>query len=138
MRTVGLGRLQPAAENGRGLPDEEYDAIFTRDKPIVFAFHGYASLSYSLTYRRNNRNLHVRGFMEEGDVTSPFDMRVKNEIDRFHLADMALRLAAGGRNIGTDARQDIQHKLIAHRKHVSAAGDDLPEIRDWKWPECGD
>jgi xylulose-5-phosphate/fructose-6-phosphate phosphoketolase len=127
-------RLQPADENPRGLSDDQCGAIFGRDKPIVFAFHGYASFIHGVVYRRSNHEcFHVCGFMEEGDVTSPFDMRVKNEIDRFHLADTAVTLAAGTRNIGAEIRQDIQRRLIAHRNHVSEVGEDLPEILNWKW-----
>ena len=131
---LDLMRLQPADENPRGLSDDQYGAIFGRDKPIVFAFHGYASFIHGVVYRRSNHEcFHVCGFMEEGDVTSPFDMRVKNEIDRFHLADTAVTLAAGTRNIGAEIRQDIQRRLIAHRNHVSEVGEDLPEILNWKW-----
>lgn len=116
---IDLTTLQPPTENPHGLSDEEYDAIFTRNKPVVFAFHGSASLIYGLTYRRTNHaNLYVRGFIEEGDVTSPFDMRVKNEIDRFHLAELALTRLTSAIKIGAEIKQDIQRKLIANRQCV--------------------
>jgi xylulose-5-phosphate/fructose-6-phosphate phosphoketolase len=133
VNVLELARLQPLTDNPRGLSDEDYDAIFTCDRPIAFIFHGYASLIHSLTYKRTNRRLSVRGFMEEGDVTTPFDMTVKNHIDRFHVAEMALALAAGAKNIGAEIRQDLRARLLEHRRYVTSAGEDLPEVRDWKW-----
>jgi xylulose-5-phosphate/fructose-6-phosphate phosphoketolase len=129
--------LQPASEHPHGLPDEEFDALFTRDRPVVFAFHGYPSLIHRLAYRRaNHRNLHVRGFKEEGTTTTPFDMVVLNDVDRFHLAlDVLARVPRLRGDAAADAAAAFCHeRLDAHRRHVVLRGDDLPEVRDWRWP----
>jgi len=134
VNVVDLMRLQPPSEHPHGLGDADFDAIFTKDKPIVFAYHGYPTLIHRLTYRRtNHRNLHVRGFKEEGTTTTPFDMTVRNDIDRFHLAvDTVDRLP---QTVGTGAhlKQQLQEKLIEHKRYIGEHGQDLPEIRDWKW-----
>jgi xylulose-5-phosphate/fructose-6-phosphate phosphoketolase len=126
--------LQPSTEHPHGLPDKTYDALFTRDKPIIFNYHGYPWLIHRLTYRRANQRLHVRGFKEEGTTTTPFDMCVLNEIDRFHLAidviDRVEKLAGTGAHL----RQELQQKLIDHTRYVRAHGEDMPEVRDWSWP----
>ncbi len=135
VNVVDLMVLQPESEHPHGLPDRDFDAIFTKDRPIIFAYHGYPWLVHRLTYRRtNHKNLHVRGYKEEGTTTTPFDMVVMNDMDRFHLvADVIDRVP----RIGTDAayvKQEIRDRLIDHKNHVRRWGNDLPEIRDWVWP----
>jgi len=132
---VNLMKLQPASEHPHGLSDHDFDAIFTKDKPIIFAFHGYPWLIHRLTYRRaNHGNLHVRGYKEEGTTTTPFDMVVRNDLDRFHLAeDVIDRLPDIGHNVAY-IKQDLREKLIEHKMHVTTYGDDLPEIKEWRWP----
>jgi xylulose-5-phosphate/fructose-6-phosphate phosphoketolase len=134
VNVVDLMRLLPADEHPHGLPDREFDTLFTRDRPIIFAFHGYPWLIHRLTYRRtNHQNLHVRGYKEEGTITTPFDMAVLNELDRFHLVsdviDRVPRLSVSA----AYAKQAIRDKLIDHRRYINSHGDDMPEIRDWKW-----
>jgi xylulose-5-phosphate/fructose-6-phosphate phosphoketolase len=135
INVVDLMTLQPASEHPHGLSDRNFDLLFTTDKPIVFAFHGYPWLIHRLTYRRKNHvNLHVRGYKEEGTTTTAFDMTVMNEIDRYHLAmdvyDRVPRLC----NMAALAKQRLQAKLIEHKEYIERVGDDMPEIRDWKWP----
>jgi len=127
--------LQPSSEHPHGLPDREFDSIFTTDKPIVFAFHGYPWLIHRLTYRRRNHpNLHVRGYKEEGTTTTPFDMCVLNDLDRFHLAgDVIDRVPRLGSRAG-HFKQLLREKLIEHKHYIMRHGEDMPEIRDWKWP----
>ena len=133
VNVVDLMKLQPHTEHPHGLTDEDYDVLFTVDKPIIFAFHGYASLVHELTYRRHNKNLHVRGYKEEGGLTTPFDMRVQNNIDRFYLViDTVKRLPQLG-NRGAFLIQLMKDKLVEHRQYITAYGQDMPEIRDWKW-----
>jgi xylulose-5-phosphate/fructose-6-phosphate phosphoketolase len=134
INVVDLMRLQPAEQHPHGLSDNDFDALFTADKPIIFAYHGYPSLIHRLTYRRtNHRNLHVHGYKEEGTTTTPFDMAVRNEIDRFHLmADVYDRVPKLG-SVAADAKQAIRDKLIEHTRYITTYGDDLPEIRDWRW-----
>jgi xylulose-5-phosphate/fructose-6-phosphate phosphoketolase len=134
VNVVDLMSLQPQSEHPHGLPDKEFDAIFTKDRPIIFAFHGYPWLIHRLTYRRtNHKNLHVRGYKEEGTTTTPFDMVVLNDLDRFHLAeDVIDRVADPGTNAAY-AKQEIRDRLLEHRQYVHRHGEDMPEIRDWKW-----
>ena len=133
INVVDLMKLQPHTEHPHGLTDEDYDVLFTRDKPIIFAFHGYPSLVHELTYRRRNKNLHVRGYIEEGTITTPFDMRVQNCIDRFDLViDVVKRLPQLG-NRGAFLIQLMKDKLVEHNQYITAHGCDLPEIREWKW-----
>jgi xylulose-5-phosphate/fructose-6-phosphate phosphoketolase len=130
---VDLMRLQPCAEHPHGLSETDYDSLFTKDKPIIFGFHGYASLVHGLTYRRCNRRLHVRGYKEEGTITTAFDMRVQNGIDRFHLVqDVVDNLDHLGSK-GAYLKQEMRDKLIEHKHFIDAHGEDLPEIRNWIW-----
>jgi xylulose-5-phosphate/fructose-6-phosphate phosphoketolase len=134
VNVVDLMRLQPPEEHPHGLSNRDFDSLFTTDKPVVFAYHGYPWLIHRLTYRRTNHaNLHVRGYKEEGTTTTPFDMVALNDLDRFHLAidviDRVPRLAA----IGAYAKQAFRDRLIDHRQYIQRVGDDPPEIRDWIW-----
>lgn len=131
---VDLMTLQPREEHPHGLSDKDFDSIFTTDRPIIFAYHGYPWLIHRLTYRRtNHRNLHVRGYKEEGTTTTPFDMAVLNDIDRFHLmADVADRVEKLSRE-AVYIKQFVRDKLVEHREYIYREGQDLPEIRDWKW-----
>ncbi|MBR1739632.1 MAG: phosphoketolase family protein [Ruminococcus sp.] len=133
INVVDLFKLQPKSKHPHGLSDAEFDALFTKDKPIIFAFHGYPTLIHELLYHRNNRNLYVCGYNEEGTITTPFDMRVQNEIDRFHLVlEMLKRLPQLG-NTGAYLYQLMQDKLVEHKQYIAEVGLDLPEVRDWKW-----
>jgi xylulose-5-phosphate/fructose-6-phosphate phosphoketolase len=133
VNVVDLMKLQSASEHPHGLSECDYDSLFTTDKHIIFAFHGYPWLVHRLTYRRANRNLHVRGYKEEGTITTPFDMRVQNELDRFHLVIDAIdRLPQTGSK-GSHLKQRLQDKLIEHKQYICRHGEDLPEIRNWKW-----
>jgi len=136
INVVDLMKLQPQSEHPHGLADQDFDTLFTTDKPIIFAYHGYPWLIHRLTYRRTNHpNLHVRGYKEEGTTTTPFDMVVRNDLDRFHLAaDVIERVPKLG-SLAVYAKQAIRAKLIEHQEYITAHGDDLPEIRDWQWTE---
>ena len=134
INVVDLMALQPQSEHPHGLSDKDFDVLFTKDKPIVFAYHGYPSLIHKLTYRRtNHHNLHVRGYKEEGTTTTPFDMAVLNDIDRFHLVkDVVDRVPSLGPRAAY-LTQIIRDKLIDHQRHIRQYGEDMPEIRNWKW-----
>jgi len=134
VNVVDLMRLQPPSEHPHGLPDDEFDRLFTRSKPIIFAYHGYPWLIHRLTYRRRNHgNLHVRGYKEEGTITTPFDMAVVNDLDRFHLVqDTVRRLPALG-DEGARLVQRLDEKLVEHRRYIEENGQDMPEIRNWRW-----
>jgi xylulose-5-phosphate/fructose-6-phosphate phosphoketolase len=137
VNVVDLMTLQPASEHPHGLDDDEFDAIFTTDKPIIFAFHGYPWLLHRLTYRRRGHgNLHVRGYKEEGTTTTPFDMTVLNDIDRFHLVLDVIRRVPELRNddAAAAAAEWCEERLAEHRRYVVEYGDDMPEVRDWRWP----
>ncbi len=135
VNVVDLMVLQPVEEHPHGLSDRDFDALFTTDKPIIFAYHGYPWLIHRLTYRRtNHENLHVRGYKEEGTTTTPFDMVVRNDLDRFHLvADVINRVPKLG-YLAAYAKQTVRDRLIDHQEYITKYGDDMPEIRDWKWP----
>jgi xylulose-5-phosphate/fructose-6-phosphate phosphoketolase len=131
---VDLMRLQPASEHPHGLSDKDFDTLFTRDKPIIFAFHGYPWLIHRLAYRRTNHpNLHVRGYKEEGTTTTPFDMVVRNDLDRFHLVmDVIDRVPTLGPSAAY-IKQALFEKLIEHKRYIAEHGQDLPEILNWRW-----
>ena len=135
INVVNLMKLQPPSEHPHGLTDKEFDTLFTTNKPIIFAFHGYPWLIHRLTYRRtNHHNLHVRGYKEEGTTTTPFDMTVRNDLDRFHLvADVIDRVPQLGYHAAY-AKQAIRDKLIDHKEYIIRYGEDMPEIRNWTWP----
>jgi len=134
VNVVNLMTLQPASEHPDGLSGKDFDGLFTADKPIVFAFHGYPWLIHRLTYRRTNHdNLHVRGYKEEGTTTTPFDMAVLNELDRFHLAADVIDRVPGLGSKGAYLKQFIRDRLVEHKQYISAHGQDMPGIRDWKW-----
>ena len=133
INVVDLFKLQPQSAHPHGLSDADFNALFTKDKPIIFAFHGYPTLIHELLYHRENRNLFVCGYNEEGTITTPFDMRVQNEIDRFHLVlDMIKALPELG-NKASYLYQKMMDTLVAHKQYISEYGQDLPEVRDWKW-----
>ncbi len=138
VNVVDLMTLQPPSEHPHGLPDRDFDALFTVDKPIIFAFHGYPWLIHRLTYRRaGHDNIHVRGYKEEGTTTTPFDMCVINDLDRFHLVgDVIDRVPKLGERAAY-AKQEIRDKLIDHRQYISRYGDDMPEIKNWTWGRQG-
>ena len=134
INVVNLMKLQPQSQHPHGLPDPEFDALFTTDKPIIFAFHGYPWLIHRLTYRRTNHgNLHVRGYKEEGTTTTPFDMVVRNDLDRFHLMADVIDRVPGLQATAAYAKQTIRDKLIEHQQYIERYGEDMPEIRDWTW-----
>jgi xylulose-5-phosphate/fructose-6-phosphate phosphoketolase len=134
INVVDLMRLQPEKEHPHGLSDAEFDVLFTTDRPIIFAFHGYPTLIHRLTYRRNGHdNLHVRGYKEEGTTTTPFDMVVLNDLDRFHLCEDVIDRVP---QLGARAayfKQAIRDKLIEHKQYIEEHGEDMPEILEWRW-----
>jgi xylulose-5-phosphate/fructose-6-phosphate phosphoketolase len=135
VNVVDLMTIQPATEHPHGLSDREFDSIFTSDKPVIFAYHGYPWLIHRLTYRRTNHdNFHVRGYKEEGTTTTPFDMTVLNDLDRFHLAGDVVDRVPRLQRIGAHFKQFLRNKLVEHKQYICEHGTDLPEIRDWKWP----
>jgi xylulose-5-phosphate/fructose-6-phosphate phosphoketolase len=135
VNVVDLMTLQPHEEHPHGLTDADFDAIFTRNRPVIFAYHGYPYLIHRLTYRRTNHpNIHARGFKEEGTTTTPFDMVVRNDLDRFHLAMDVIDRVPGLSRTAAHAKQAFRDKLIEHHAYVTTYGEDMPEIRDWGWP----
>ncbi len=138
VNVVDLMTLQPKAQHPHGLTDEDFDALFTTDKPVIFAYHGYPWLIHRLVYKRHNHdNMHVRGYQEEGSTTTPFDMTVRNRLDRFHLAADAIELVPKLRARAAYAKQAIRDKLIEHQRYIRAHGADMPEVHDWRWPRAG-
>ena len=134
INVVDLMRLQPESEHPHGLSDEDFDRLFTRDKPVIFAFHGYPWLIHRLTYRRTNHgNLHVRGYKEEGTITTAFDMTVLNDMDRFHLTMDAINRLPQTGIAGFELKGTLDVKLHEHRRYINQYGEDMPEIRNWKW-----
>jgi xylulose-5-phosphate/fructose-6-phosphate phosphoketolase len=134
VNVVDLMRLQDDREHPHGLPDTDFDSLFTTDRPVIFAYHGYPWLIHRLTYRRTNHpNLHVRGYVEEGSTTTPFDMCVMNRMDRYNLAIDVIDRVPRLRTVGAHARDRLRDQIIEHRRYVRTHGEDLPEIRDWQW-----
>jgi xylulose-5-phosphate/fructose-6-phosphate phosphoketolase len=137
INVVDLMTLQPQTEHPHGLSDKDFDVLFTADKPIIFAFHGYPWLVHRLTYRRtNHKNLHVRGYKEEGTTTTPFDMVVMNDLDRFHLVGDVIDRVAHLGSRAAYVKQAIRDRLIEHKQYIAKHGEDMPEIRHWKWGEA--
>jgi xylulose-5-phosphate/fructose-6-phosphate phosphoketolase len=135
VNVVDLMTIQPSSEHPHGLSDSDFDSLFTVDKPVIFAYHGYPWLIHRLTYRRHNHaNMHVRGYKEEGTTTTPFDMTVMNDLDRFHLASDAVDRVPALQRVGGHFKQDLRNRLVAHKQYIHKYGEDMPEIRDWKWP----
>ncbi len=135
VNVVDLMKLQPQTEHPHGLSDSDFDALFTKDKPVIFAFHAYPWLIHRLTYRRHNHdNFHVRGYKEEGTITTAFDMTVLNELDRFHLVMDAIHRLPQTGSRGDYLRQKLQDKLVQHKQYIDEYGEDMPEIKNWKWP----
>jgi xylulose-5-phosphate/fructose-6-phosphate phosphoketolase len=136
VNVVDLMKLQPQSEHPHGLSDGDFDSLFTKDKPVIFAFHAYPSLIHQLTYRRtNHHNIHVRGYKEEGTITTPFDMTVLNDLDRFHLVmDTIDRVPVLGER-GNSLKEQLQVKLMEHKRYIDKNGEDMPEIRNWKWDQ---
>ena len=134
VNVVDLMKLQAPSAHPHGLPDRDFDALFTRDKPVIFAFHGYPALIHRLTYRRTNHdNIHVHGYKEEGTITTPFDMAVLNELDRFHLVADVVDRVPSLESRAAHVKQRLRDKLTEHREYICVHGEDLPEIRDWRW-----
>ncbi|AMM23571.1 phosphoketolase family protein [Variovorax sp. PAMC 28711] len=133
VNVVDLMKLQSASEHPHGLDEADFDSLFTRDKPVIFGFHGYPSLVHRLTYRRTNRHLHVHGYKEEGTITTAFDMRVQNELDRFHLVQKVLDCLPHPGSRADYLKQMCRDKLVAHKLYIDAHGQDMPEILEWTW-----
>ncbi len=133
VNVVDLMKLQPHGVHPHGLTDADYDAIFTKDKPIIFNFHGYPTLIHELTYTRHNKNLHVFGYIEEGTITTPFDMRVQNKIDRFDLVKTAITVLPQLGNRGSALFQKMNDLLVKHKNYIAEVGEDIPEVKDWVW-----
>jgi xylulose-5-phosphate/fructose-6-phosphate phosphoketolase len=135
VNVVDLMTLQPKDEHPHGISDAEFDGLFTPDRPVIFAYHGYPYLIHRLTYRRkNHENMHVRGFIEEGTTTTPFDMVVLNRLDRFHLAMDVIEWVPGLVSKAAHVTQHFRDKLTEHRNYVNQHGEDMPEIQNWSWP----
>ena len=135
VNVVDLMRLQPDFQHPHGLSNQDYNAIFTKDKPIIFAFHGYPSLIHQLIYKRENKDIHVHGYKEEGTITTPFDMRVQNEIDRYHIVIDALKYLPQLGNSSSRLIEWCKDKLIEHSEYIREYGQDLEEVRNWTWED---
>jgi xylulose-5-phosphate/fructose-6-phosphate phosphoketolase len=134
VNVVDLFKLEPDTEHPHGLSDKNFDSLFTKDKPVIFAFHGYPWLIHRLAYRRtNHKNLHVRGYKEEGTITTAFDMAVLNDLDRFHLVQDVIDRVPELSDKGAYLKQELQDKLIEHKQYIRKHGEDMPEILNWKW-----
>jgi xylulose-5-phosphate/fructose-6-phosphate phosphoketolase len=134
VNVIDLMTLQPNEEHPHGLSNHDFDRLFTMDRPIIFAYHGYPWLIHRLAYRRTNHpNLHVRGYKEEGTTTTPFDMAVRNQIDRFDLMFDAVDRVPRFAHLAPHIKQVVRDKLIDHREYIERVGDDMPEIRNWTW-----
>jgi xylulose-5-phosphate/fructose-6-phosphate phosphoketolase len=132
---VDLMTLQPSTEHPHGLSDRDFDSIFGANTPIIFAYHGYPWLIHRLTYRRaGHDNLHVRGYKEEGTTTTPFDMTVMNDLDRYHLAGDVVDRTPKLQRVGAHFKQFLRDKLVEHKQYVREHGDDMPEVKNWTWP----
>ncbi len=137
VNVVDLMTLQPKTQHPHGLSDADFDALFTNDKPVIFAYHGYPMLIHRLVYRRTNHpNFHVHGYQEEGSTTTPFDMTVRNHLDRLHLFMAVVDHVPGLGAAAVYAKQAMRDKLIDHRRYVDHYGKDMPEIADWRWPHA--
>lgn len=135
INVVDLMKLEPQSKHPHGLSDTEFNSLFTKDKPIVFAFHGYPTLIHELLYHRENKNLFVCGYQEEGTITTPFDMRVQNEIDRFHIVSDVVDMLPQLGNKGAYLKQLMRDKLVMHKQYIGDYGQDLPEVMNWKWED---
>ena len=134
VNVVDLMTLQPKSQHPHGLTDEDFDALFTMDKPVILAYHGYPAPIHRLVYKRtNHRNFHVRGFMEEGTTTTPFDMVVRNRLDRFHLVGDVIDRVPGLSTRAVYVKQAMRGKLIEHEQYIVRVGADMPEVADWRW-----
>jgi xylulose-5-phosphate/fructose-6-phosphate phosphoketolase len=135
VNVVDLMRLEPDSEHPHGLPDAEFDALFTTERPVIFAYHGYPWLIHRLTYRRTNHdNIHVRGYKEEGTTTTPFDMVMLNDLDRFHLVMDVIDRVPGLAERAGQLRQDMADERLRHRAYTREHGEDPPDVTDWCWP----
>jgi xylulose-5-phosphate/fructose-6-phosphate phosphoketolase len=134
INVVDLMRLQPKSEHPHGLAEADFDALFTVDRPVIFAFHGYPTLIHRLTYRHNNHaNMHVRGYKEEGTTTTPFDMVVRNDLDRYHLVLDVIERVPGLAARAEPVRALMEAKRAEHLKYTRTHGEDMPEVREWRW-----
>src|SRR5205085_12661019 len=135
INVVDLMRLQPESDHPHGMSDAHFDALFTIDRPVIFAYHGYPWLIHRLTYRRRNHdNLHVRGYIEEGTTTTPFDMVMLNDLDRFRRVIDVIDRVPGLGERAADLRQRMTDERLRHRAYTREFGDDMPDVRDWRWP----
>ena len=135
VNVVDLMRLEPDTEHPHGMSDREFDALFTSSRPVIFAYHGYPALIHRLTYRRtNHHNFHVRGYMEEGTTTTPFDMVMLNDLDRFHLVMDVIDRVPGLGERAAHLRQEMVDARLRHRAYTREFGDDPPDVREWTWP----
>jgi xylulose-5-phosphate/fructose-6-phosphate phosphoketolase len=134
VNVVDLMRLRPDRDHPHGLSDDAFIRLFTPDRPVIFAYHGYPWLIHRLTYRRaNHENIHVRGYKEEGTITTPFDMAVLNDLDRYHLASDAIARIASLGSRGAEVSRMLGDTLTRHRAYINEHGEDMPDVREWRW-----